>query len=399
MHGSTIRPQKHQPTPSPGLRTPSHCYGVQSWAMANKTRFGAQSMEKQCVGVDIASKSFRVALARKGADDRVTCTASKKFDNTKSGFNQLVRWTASELDKDVPVVYLMEATGVYHEELAHHLHHIGKQVHVVLPNKFKHYAASLNMKSKTDPIDAKLLARFGVEREHRPWSPAEPVMKRMRHLSRYRVQLQEQKTAISNILHSKDHANAAPAEVKKSCKKIIAMLDREVEKLDKEMENVVKNDPVILPKVKDLCTIPGCGFTTAAAIVAETNGFKEFDSAKQLTSYAGYDVVHNESGTSVMSRTCISKKGNRYIRHHLYFPAMSAARHIPEYTALSERIFDRTKIPMKAQVAVQRKLLILMYTIWKNDSVYEKDHHQNEVARTKAQATQDSALQQLPLEV
>ncbi|MBK9627314.1 MAG: hypothetical protein IPO56_06330 [Flavobacteriales bacterium] len=55
----------------------------------------------------------------------------------------------------------MEATGVDYEELCHR---IGKQVHVVLPNKFKHFAASLNVKSKTDAIDAKLLARFGVDR-------------------------------------------------------------------------------------------------------------------------------------------------------------------------------------------------------------------------------------------
>lgn len=357
------------------------------------------TMKRQSVGVDIASKSFKASLARKGEDDMVTCSASKKFDNTKSGFNQLVRWATSELDKDAPVVFLMEATGVYHEELAHHLHRIGKQVHVVLPNKFKHYAASLNMKSKTDAIDAKLLARFGVEGVHRPWSPAEPIMRRMRHLSRYRVQLQEQKTAISNILHSKDHSNAVPAEVKQSSRKIIAMLEREIGKLDKEMEKVVNSDTELTSKVKDLCTIPGCAITTAAAIVGETNGFKEFENAKQLTSYAGYDVVHNESGTSVLSKTRISKKGNRYMRHHLYLPAMCASTHIPEFNALRERIKDRTKISMKAQVAVQRKLLILMYTLWKTGSVYQKDYHQKKVARTEAQATQDSALRQLPLEV
>ena len=356
-------------------------------------------MKRQCVGVDIANQDFKVALAKKGADDSLSCTTSKRFANTKTGFNQLVRWATSEMDKDVPVIFLMEATGVYHEELAHHLHRIGKQVHVVLPNKFKHFAASLNVKSKTDAMDAKLLARFGVEREHRLWSPTESIIMQMRHLSRYRVQLQEQRTAISNILHSKDHSHAVPTDVKKSTKKIIAVLDKEIEKLSKEIENVVKNDPQTASKVNKLCTIPGCALTTVATIVAETNGFKEFDSAKQLTSYAGYDIVHNESGTSVLSKTRISKKGNRYIRHAMYMPAMSASKYVTEFNALKERIKDRTKIPMKAQVAIQRKLLILMYTLWKNDSEYEKDHHQKRIARTEAQATQDSALKQLPLEV
>ncbi|MBK6892468.1 MAG: IS110 family transposase [Flavobacteriales bacterium] len=275
----------------------------------------------------------------------------------------------------------------------------GKQVHVVLPNKFKHFAASLNVKSKTDAIDAKLLARFGVEREHRPWNPAELVIKRMRDFSRYRVQLQEQKTAITNILHSKDYAHGVPADIKKSSKKVIAVLEKEIAILSKEMEKVVKSDPEIEAKVNKLRTIPGCGITTVAAIVAETNGFKEFKSAKQLTSYAGYDIVHNESGTSVLSKTRISKKGNRYMRHHMHMPALSASKHIPEFKALKERIKAKTGIPMKAQVAVQRKLLILMYTLWKNDLVYEKDYHQKKVARNNAQATQDSALQQLPLEV
>ena len=356
-------------------------------------------MKKQCVGIDIASGDFKAAVAKRGADDRLSCTASRKFDNTRTGFNQLLKWVDSELDKDAPVVFLMEATGVYHEQLAYHLYHLGKQVHVVLPNKFKHFAASLNMKSKTDAIDAKLLARLGVEREHRPWVPANPVLRQMRHLSRYRVQLQEQKTAIGNILHSKDHAHGVPSGILKSSKKVIALLDKEIKKLDLEMEKVVKSNQEVEAKVNKLRTIPGCGFTTVAAIVAETGGFEEFDSAKQLTSYAGYDIVHNESGTSVLGKTRISKKGNRYIRHHMYMPAMCSSRHIPEFNALKERVKDRTKIPMKGQVAIQRKLLILMYTLWKNDAAYEKHHHQKKVARDKAQATQDSALEQLPLEV
>jgi transposase len=356
-------------------------------------------MNRQCVGIDIANDDFQVSLGGTSPDGRLVFTPVKKFANAKQGFNQLTRWASGEMDKDVPLVFLMEATGVYYEELAHHLHRIGKQVIVVLPNKFKHYKASLNAKSKTDAIDARLLARFGVEREHLPWKPADPIFRQMRHLTRYRLQLQEQKTAISNILHSKDHSHEVPTDVTRSSKKIIAVLEREIEKLEKEMEKLVKSDAELHAKMKDLCTIPGCGLITAAAIVAETGGFKEFTSAKQLTSYAGYDIVHNESGSSVKGKTRISKKGNRYIRHNMYMPAMCASRYVPEFTALRERIKDRSKIGMKAQVAIQRKLLILMYTLWKTDSRYEKDHYQKKIARDKARATQDSALEQLPLEV
>src|SRR5690606_26469174 len=190
------------------------------------------TMKRQCVGIDMACDDFKASLARTAPDGRLIVTAARKFANTKSGFNQLIRWVAAEMDRDVPVIFLMEATGVYYEELAHHLHRIGKRVVVVLPNKFKHYAASLNAKSKTDSIDAKLLARFGVEREHEPWSPADPIFRQMRDLTRYRVQLQEQKTALSNILHSKDHSHGISTDITKSVRKVITTLEREIEKLE-----------------------------------------------------------------------------------------------------------------------------------------------------------------------
>lgn len=357
------------------------------------------TMNRQCIGIDIANDDFQVSLGSISPDSRLVFTQVRKFANTKQGFNQLTRWAAGEMDKDVPLFFLMEATGVYYEELAHHLHRIGKQVIVVLPNKFKHYKASLNAKSKTDAIDARLLARFGLERGHPPWNPADPIFRQMRHLSRYRVQLQEQKTAISNIHHSKDHSHEVPGHVTTSAKKVIAMLEREIDKLDRQMEQLVGSDEKLHIKMKVLCTIPGCGMITAAAIVAETGGLKEFTSAKQLTSYAGYDIVHNESGSSVKGKTRISKKGNRYIRHNMYMPAMSASRCVPEFKALRERIKDRSKIGMKAQVAIQRKMLILMYTLWKTGTTYEKGHYQKKIAQARARATQDSALEQLPLEV
>ncbi|MBK7285993.1 MAG: hypothetical protein IPI95_02195 [Flavobacteriales bacterium] len=85
------------------------------------------TMKVQCVGVDIAKNDFKVAFATKGEDNKLSCTTAKKFDNAKTGFNQLVRWATSEMDKNAPLVFLMEATGVYHEKLAHHLHRVASR--------------------------------------------------------------------------------------------------------------------------------------------------------------------------------------------------------------------------------------------------------------------------------
>src|SRR5690606_19570788 len=106
-------------------------------------------------------------------------------------------------------------------------------------------------------------------------------------------------------------------------------------------------------------------------IVAETGGFELFENQKQLVSYSGYDVIENQSGQRV-GRTRISKQGNTHIRRILHFAAFNMVRYeVGSFHQLYQRVYDRTKIKMKAYVAVQRKLLCLIYALWRNDSVFD----------------------------
>ncbi|EAY31614.1 IS110 family transposase [Microscilla marina] len=104
--------------------------------------------------------------------------------------------------------------------------------------------------------------------------------------------------------------------------------------------------------------------------VAETNGFELFTSEKQLTSYAGYDIVENESGTR-KGKTKISKQGNAHIRRILCMPAFNAINVEGVFLNLYNRVFERTKEKMKGYTAVQRKLLCMMYTLWKKDEDFD----------------------------
>ena len=93
-----------------------------------------------------------------------------------------------------------------------------------------------------------------------------------------------------------------------------------------------------------------------------------------MISYAGYDVIENQSGKHV-GKTKISKKGNSHIRRILHLPAFGVvANDEPKFRALYERVYGRTKVKMKAYVAVQRKLLELIYTLWKKDMPYIRDY-------------------------
>ena len=120
----------------------------------------------------------------------------------------------------------------------------------------------------------------------------------------------------------------------------------------------------MVKKINTITTIPGVGKLTAVIVLAETNGFELIKSKKQLVSYSGLDVKLKDSGTSVKSKPRISKKGNRHLRKAMYMPALAAMRYNENHKAIFVRLVSKHGIKMKAAVAVQRKILELIYMLF-----------------------------------
>jgi transposase len=117
-------------------------------------------------------------------------------------------------------------------------------------------------------------------------------------------------------------------------------------------------------------SIPSISFISSITVVAETSGFALINSGKQLTSYAGYDVVIKESGT-YREKTRISKKENSHIRAVMHMRSMPSVRVNPTLKPFYERLSPKKAKPMIALITMQRKLLILMYKLWENKECYD----------------------------
>lgn len=332
-----------------------------------------EQLIKQCFGIDIAKHDFTVTLSQKHISGKITFSNSKTFENNKKGFNQFLRWGKKEVNENIFTIFLMEATGIYFEPLAYHLHKIKKEVSVLLPNKVKYYAKSLNIKTKTDAVDSKVIAQLGVERNHPKWIPPQQVFKELRALTRLWSDLKKERTVFLNRLESIDSGEEPNHFLLKANKHLIKELDKHIEKCEQEIKRVVKDESWLAEKIKKLQTIKGVGFNTIVTIVAETQGFALIKNRKQLASYAGYDVVQRESGSSIKGKTRISKKGNSRIRAALHFPALVSSRFNPELKEDYLRINKNKPSKMVGVTALQRKLLLLIYTLWKNDDVYRED--------------------------
>jgi transposase len=335
---------------------------------------------KQVVGIDVAQKELVVCLGRMYDDLKPELYAFKSFANTAKGIKTFVEFVNKLTDVALPVRYVMEATGVYHEALAYFLDGHNFEVTVVLPNKISNYVRTLEIKTVTDKTAAEAIARFGLERHLDQWHRPKKVLKILRQLTRERDQVVNMRSMIKNQLH----AELAGAEPNKGSigrlKKQILFFDKQEKEIKKELEEMVKPDEKLKASVTLICSLSGIGVLTAITVLAETNEFELIRNKRQLTSYAGLDVKEKQSGTSVKGKPKISKKGNRYLRKAMHLPALAAIKYDERFKAVFARLVSKNGVKMKAVVAVQRKLLEMIYIIYKTQRPYDKNYLQKNEA-------------------
>ncbi len=329
---------------------------------------------KYSVGVDMSKEKFDACISVIDTEQNVSTKSTRCFPNTQKGFNDFLKWVIKQTKEKFPIVFTMEATGIYYENLANYLYKNECYVSVVLPNKSKKYLQSKGHKSKNDKIDAKGLSEMGAEQKLERWQPMSDSIYNLRSLTRYRIIIVNAKTAAKSQLEAYKYAQVVDKFIVDRYKNIIKTYDKQLEEIDFKIKEIINNDPLLKNKCDKIFKIKGVGLITLATVVAETGGFALFKNAKQLTSYCGLDVIENQSGKR-NGKTRISKKGNSFVRRVLYMSVSVAIKHEPVFKQFYNRMFDRMKIYNKANVAVQRKILLLIYALWKKDEEFDSDYY------------------------
>jgi transposase len=329
---------------------------------------------KQVVGIDVAQKELVVSIGRMQADWSPQIYGHKTFPNTTKGFLALIMWVKQMVVADTELRFVMEATGVYHESLAYFLEEKGYSLTIVLPNKISNYMRTLEIKTITDKTASEAIAMFGLERKLTDWKRPKKIFKSLRQLTRERDQVVQLRVMAKNHLHA-EKAEAEPNEDSIArIKKQIVFFNKQEQEIKSAIAVLIKKDEEVQTAISAGCSIPGVGILTAATVLAETNGFELIRNKGQLTSYAGLDVREKQSGTSIKAKPRISKKGNKYLRKAMHMPALAAIRHDERFKAVFARLVARHGIKMKAAVAVQRKLLEMIYITYKSKTPYDKNY-------------------------
>lgn len=314
---------------------------------------------KNTLGIDVSKRTFDVALLSNNKFKH------RKFQNTRAGHTALLAWLEQRNAGDVHVC--MEATGIYGEALAEWLYDHGLSVSVVNPARIKGFAQSEQLRTKTDRVDAGLIARFCASLEPEFWQPQPLEVRQLRDLVRRLEAL--------NGMHQQERNRLEGASelIADQLNDHIAYLQGEIKNVKALIEQHIDNHPDLKQRKSLLQTIPGIGQVTISVILSEFADIQQFRNAKALAAFVGVAPRTQQSGTSLRSRARMSKMGRSKLRKAFYMPALVALRHNPIIVEMKHRLTEAGKSKMAIVGAAMRKLIHLIYGVLKNGVPFDEN--------------------------
>lgn len=312
------------------------------------------------LGIDISKDNFHVELSVREK------LRHRKLANRQEGFAELCVWLAKH--KTTKVHACLEATGPYSEDLALYLHQQGHTVSLVNPAQIKAFGQSELLRNKDDRPDAGLIRRFCET--HRPpaWTPPPAHWRELQAMTRHLENLIETRQQQLNRLEG-----AKTKEVLKSLRKLVAYLDSEITRTEKQIQEHINNHPDLKRQSQLLESIPGIGKRTAAKLLSEIKDINQYKSARQIAAAAGLTPRNNRSGT-IRGKTRLSKIGNARVRKALFLPAMVARQYNPIVRCFCQRLAHNGKNKMQVIGAAMRKLIHIAFGVLKSGKMFDPNH-------------------------
>jgi transposase len=331
--------------------------------MEQEMKAASELARQVMVGIDVAKLKLDVALKLPKGKWR-----TKVVVNTAAGFEELRAWL---LKHGISCAHVcMEATGIYWEAVASDLADHGFAVSVVNPAQIKAYAGACGVRTKTDAVDAKVIAEFCSAQNPAVWQPLAKSVRRLRALVDRRDALMDLRLQESNRLEV-----AQTDAVRTSIEQVIAHLDEQIKQIERQIAKDIDDDPTLKEQRALLDTIPGLGEKTIPAILSHYGGELRFEKTRQAIAFAGLDTRRNESGTSVKGKPRLSKKGHSAIRGRLYMPAVVAMTRTAWGKTFSARLSAAGKPKMLILGALMRKLLGIAYGVLKSGKPFDPALH------------------------
>jgi transposase len=302
------------------------------------------------VGIDVSKDTFCVAA----------CPNVLKLDlpNTSEGHHKLCQ----ALQRHSIDLIVLEATGGYEGSLAAELLSAGMNVVVVNPRRVRDFAKGIGQHAKTDPIDAKLLARYAEMVKPFAKTHATPQTKELAELVRRRRQLNDLRTQESNRIPMIQHP-----KVKKSIRKMIKTLDFQILEIDQLIQDQIEADEDFKKKDRIIQSTPGVGPQTSAMLIGNLPELGKLN-RQEISALVGLVPWDRSSGK--WDGKAHIWGGRKEVRSALYMAAFNARKWNPIIRDLADRLEEKGKPYKVVMTACMHKLLIILNTMMRNQSVW-----------------------------
>ena len=257
----------------------------------------------------------------------------------------------------------MESTGRYHQRLALLAVQAGMTVYVLNARDVHFYAKALGMRGKTDPSDARVIARYLLEHHEklRPWNPGTVEQRNLIELLRRRAVVQRHLSAIDDSLQEVRELARQKACLARYANKVLAAIDAKIQAL-------IASDAALLKRQERLQTIVGIGSQISAVLAAVLSRY-EFANVRAVIAYSGLDPRPNDSGGK-RGRRVLSKRGPAGLRRMLWLAALSAS-HSKAFSAVYQSIKSRGFSGTQALVILARKMLRVAWSVWRQETPFD----------------------------
>lgn len=303
------------------------------------------------VGIDVSKDTFCVFHS----DTELTYS----LKNTPEGYVELIK----NLGDRAGLLIALEPTGGCEWALWEALVAAGFEVRQVSASHVRLFARSLGTLAKTDPLDARLIARFIAFRPNAGRGLPKAKIRELNVLLSKRRQIVEMRKQLR--CQSRQHTDI---DVENMDDELLTLLSQQIGTLDERIETLLAKDQELRQRAAVLRSIPGFGPVLTANLIGQMPELGTLHE-KQVAALVGLAPINCESGKYNGHRRI--KGGRSGLRRLLYQAALSAARFNPILSDFAKRLRMKGKPHKVVLIAVARKLIVLANSLLAKNAMWK----------------------------
>jgi len=320
------------------------------------------------LGIDVSKNKLDLCLFPGNGKKK-----TKSIKNQVGVERDICDWLQKQKCPPEQVMVVMEATSVYHENVAYGLHgNTPVTVCIGNPQRVREFARGMGILTKNDAVDAWVLARYGELKQPDAWVPPPPEVRKLKDLLRLRDAIVEDVQRATNRLEKANSTQTA-GEVTDSLERTKTSHEKELKRINALIDDHMDKNDGLKDDLKLLESIKGIGGVVGTTMLSVLRTC-QFRNAGQVAAWLGVVPVEKTSGSSVRGLARMSKTGPADVRAKLYMAAIVAARWNRPVRALYERLMAKGKPAKVALGAVMRKLVHLCFGVLKTREPWNENY-------------------------